>query len=233
MGNCLTANTHGSRALKDLLKELEAGTLSKSAMMRKIEDAAESQNIIDRNLRSAISLLERFKRISVEQHEERPSTFTMRGEIENVLVAFTNTLKQLPDLTINVQGDENLEVRSYAGIIWQILTNLLQNALKHGLPGGEGIIDIIYRVQREEGTDYLVIIFEDDGVGMPREVRDRMFEPFFTTNREGGGTGLGMNIVYNLIKQLDGTLHCVSNPDMGTRFVMKIPLISNGDANGQ
>jgi signal transduction histidine kinase len=235
MGNCLTANTHGNRALRELLAEMEAGTLSKSAMTRKIQDVRESQEIIDRNLRSAIDLLERFKRISVDQHEEKISLFSVRSEIENVEVAFTNTLKQKPGLLIRVQGDENLQVYSYPGTIWQILTNLLQNALKHAFPTGEGIIDIIYRQiddERHQGKT-LLIIFEDDGVGMPPEIRERIYEPFFTTNREQGGTGLGLNIVYNLVQQLGGTMNCVSGEDLGTRFVIQIPLEKDDNTNGK
>jgi two-component system NtrC family sensor kinase len=79
----------------------------------------------------------------------------------------------------------------------------------------------------------LLIIFEDDGVGMPPEIRERIYEPFFTTNREQGGTGLGLNIVYNLVQQLGGTMNCVSGEDLGTRFVIQIPLEKDDNTNGK
>jgi signal transduction histidine kinase len=71
----------------------------------------------------------------------------------------------------------------------------------------------------------LTIQYSDDGKGMPPDVVDQIFNPFFTTNRGGGGTGLGMHIVYNLITQsLAGTIRCESKVGAGTTFMIQIPI---------
>ncbi|AHC16202.1 sensor histidine kinase [Salinispira pacifica] len=239
LGNSLTAVTHGENILNRLVEEFQSGSMSKSGFTSGIEDIHQSHKIIQRNLKAAIDLLERFKRISSDQHSERLQRFNVRNEIDNVLVAHQNTLKRLNELTIDIEGPPDLEVVGYPGMIWQILTNFLQNSLKHGLSDGKGSIRIVYSMwdeNTENGSvsdNELIISFSDDGAGMSSSVRERIYEPFFTTNREEGGTGLGLNIVYNLVQQMGGTLHCVSSPGMGARFIIRIPVNSALDGMGE
>ncbi len=71
----------------------------------------------------------------------------------------------------------------------------------------------------------LLINFKDDGIGIPKENLKKIFDPFFTTNRERGGSGLGLNVVYNIIVgKFKGTIRCESNPDEGTEFKINIPV---------
>lgn len=225
LGNCLTANSYGQRSLENLLSNFEKGVVSRTEFERRVRDVIESQVIVDRNLNTAITLLQRFKSIAVEQGYERRQHFLIRSEIDNVMDANRNSINNLKHLSINVEGDPELEFLGYPDSIWQILTNFLQNSLMHGINGDTGRIDIRYSIRSIGGQDNLVLLFEDDGVGMTREVRDRIFEPFFTTRRERGGAGLGLNIVYNIVQRLGGSMHCISNPEMGARFVVNLPLM--------
>src|SRR5262249_13348613 len=79
--------------------------------------------------------------------------------------------------------------------------------------------------------DSLELAFADDGKGMSEEVRQRVFEPFFTTRRGTGGTGLGLHLVYNLVTQLlRGTIVCTSSPANGTQFTIRLPRAVTGAA---
>ena len=102
------------------------------------------------------------------------------------------------------------------GALYQIVTNLVMNSLMHGLEatrGGSIRID----AKRDNGD--ILIAYADDGRGMEEAVRTRVFEPFFTTRRGQGGSGLGMHIVYNLVTQaLHGSIDCESAPGQGVRF---------------
>src|SRR5690606_4785279 len=96
-----------------------------------------------------------------------------------------------------------VSIRSYPGLIWQILSNLARNAVVHGFPeerpGWELRIDAI------EIGDKVELRIADNGIGIPIALRPRIFEPFFTTRRSDGSTGLGLHIVYNLVsKKLGG-----------------------------
>ena len=112
---------------------------------------------------------------------------------------------------------------SYPGHYGQVLTNLFLNAVKHGFDGvPEGTIHI---EARPVGVGQVEINFYDDGKGMTEEVQRRAFDPFFTTRRSEGGTGLGLHIVYNLVtRRLGGRIMLSSAPWRGTTFRITLPL---------
>ena len=118
-------------------------------------------------------------------------------------------------------GPDNLLFETYPGAVYQIVANLVMNSLLHGFdPGTKGRIGL--RAWREDGQ--VVLEYSDDGKGMAEEVRRRMFEPFFTTRRGEGGSGLGMHIVWNLAHQvLGGSIACESSPGEGARFTLRMP----------
>ena len=119
-------------------------------------------------------------------------------------------------------GDEDLELENYPGSIAQILTNLVLNSVIHGFPENQqGQISIHAQT---DGT-YAHLVYRDTGKGIEPENLPRIFDPFFTTNRGAGGSGLGLNIVYNLVTQkLGGTVKCESAPDAGVTMTILIPI---------
>jgi signal transduction histidine kinase len=110
-----------------------------------------------------------------------------------------------------------------------VLTNLFLNAVNHAFPGeAAGTISI---VARTSGADQVHMLFRDDGVGMPEEVQKQAFDPFFTTRRGEGGTGLGLHIVYNLItRKLGGRIVMSSRPGEGTTFRISLPRVAPAEA---
>jgi signal transduction histidine kinase len=102
------------------------------------------------------------------------------------------------------------------------LTNLFLNSVTHGFPdGGRGTIDI--RVQAA-GNDAVDVLFSDDGCGMSPDVRRKVFDPFFTTRRDRGSTGLGLHIVHTIVTNyLGGRLDLDSEPGKGTRIRLVLP----------
>jgi signal transduction histidine kinase len=120
-------------------------------------------------------------------------------------------------------GDRTLSIITLPGSIAQLLTNLVTNALNHAFePGDPALISIhIGRL----GGDRVQLTVTDNGKGMAPAVLARVFEPFFTTRRGRGGTGLGMHIVYNLVKQnLRGQLTLTSEEGVGTILHIDLPL---------
>ena len=120
-----------------------------------------------------------------------------------------------------------LGVRSYPGALSQIITNLVMNAIVHAYEkDSEGIL----RLQVFEGeSDDVCIQFSDDGKGISAENISRVWDPFFTTNRSGGGSGLGLHIVYNLVtQQLCGNIEIESDEGMGTTISLFLPRAVGG-----
>jgi signal transduction histidine kinase len=103
-----------------------------------------------------------------------------------------------------------------------VLTNLFLNSVTHAFAGGkEGTIDIKARAL---GTDSVEILFDDDGCGMSLDVRRKAFDPFFTTGRDHGNTGLGLHIVHSIVTNyLGGKLKLDSEPGHGTRIRLILP----------
>ena len=129
------------------------------------------------------------------------------------------------NLTLNVECDPGLTMNSYPGPYGQVLTNLFLNAVAHAFPDGKmGTIDIR---ARGSGSDHVEIQFSDDGCGMSRGVRRKAFDPFFTTRRDQGGTGLGLHIVYNIVTDcLGGRINLDSEPGEGTKIQLVLPRLA-------
>jgi signal transduction histidine kinase len=116
---------------------------------------------------------------------------------------------------------EGLMLDSYPGAIMQIMTNLIMNSLIHGF--ADGLPGEIF-VSVEAAGDNVVLAYRDTGVGMDQEQKERIYDPFYTTTRGSGGTGLGMNIVYNLVTQtLKGSILLETSPGQGAIFILTLP----------
>jgi signal transduction histidine kinase len=112
-------------------------------------------------------------------------------------------------------------MNSYPGPYGQVLTNLFLNAVAHAFPDGGGTVTI---TATEMGAHNVEIVFADDGCGMSPEVKRRAFDPFFTTRRDKGGTGLGLHIAFNIVtSKLGGRIALSSEPGAGTRIAILLP----------
>jgi len=109
-------------------------------------------------------------------------------------------------------------VRCFAGQLNQVFLNLLMNACD--ALEGRGTIRIRTRAEPQG----VVLVFEDDGPGMPPEVLSRIFEPFFTTKAVGKGTGLGLSISHGIVARHGGQMQVESSPGEGARFTIRLPL---------
>ncbi len=108
-------------------------------------------------------------------------------------------------------------VRGNEGQLMQVFVNILLNARDAVPPGGH--IDIRSRF----GDGFDVIQFEDNGKGIPPEIRQKIYDPFFTTKEVGQGTGLGLSVSYGIIQEHAGRIFVESEPGQGTRFTIKLP----------
>jgi PAS domain S-box-containing protein len=100
----------------------------------------------------------------------------------------------------------------------QVLVNLLSNAADASQPGGR--VDLLARASGDEA----IIEVMDQGQGIPDDLRETIFEPFYTTKPTGQGTGLGLSLAYKIIEDHNGTLTIDSQPGFGTRVIVTLPL---------
>lgn len=120
-------------------------------------------------------------------------------------------------------------VSGHADQLQQVLINLLLNAIEAMPHGGTLAIETAARTRRRPGLEHApeqvtaIITITDSGMGIPPELRDRIFEPFYTSKQGQGGTGLGLAVSHGIIKQHDGWIEVDGDPGGGTVFRVCIP----------
>ena len=180
----------------------------------------EYQNIIERSLNKAVELIRGFKSVAVEQHTDPELKINVARHVNDV-VNTVKTLFKRKNYTINIDVDEDINLITYPSAWNQILTNFLTNSHIHGFDGIESG-EISIRFIEENG--FLTLLYSDNGKGLDESVVNRIFDPFVTTKRGQGGSGLGMNIVYNLVDaKLKGTIKCLET-EVGCSFEVKVPI---------
>jgi two-component system, NtrC family, sensor kinase len=223
VGVAVGAVSHGDEAIFKLRELFKQEEVSEEALFQQIDDLSESHQLALGNLRRAAELVQRFKRTSIDQSSHQERDYQLEEVIQDVLTTLRNTLKQT-NIEIAVSCPPELTLYGTPGLLGQVLTNLIMNSINHGFDHGNSAGHITISVHQTEGQ-MLCIDYMDDGSGMTDQVRSKAFEPFFTTNREQGGTGLGLYVIYNIItQQMAGKIHIQSAPGAGVHFQIEFPM---------
>ncbi|MGA1855646.1 ATP-binding protein [Azospirillum sp. 11R-A] len=213
--------THLSGRTGMLAEGFERGTMKKSELAAYVATASESSRLIEQNLTRAAELIQSFKRVAVDQTSEERRRFDLLAYLEEVVTSLGPTLRKSRH-RVGIACSPGIPMDSFPGALSQVVTNLVMNALTHAFPAdsrGHMVIDVDEMAEGE-----VEIRFADDGVGIAAENLPKVFEPFFTTRRGSGGSGLGLHIVFNLVTQsLGGRISVDSVPGDGTTFTLRIP----------
>lgn len=165
------------------------------------------------------------------QVETFPDTLNLNDEVQNVVKLLTRTIPKMVEIDALLAQDLKT-VTADPGQIEQALLNLAMNS-QHAMPDGGRLtietrnvtLDETYcetHVEAKPG-DYVLLMVSDTGHGMEKEVLDRVFEPFFSTKKAGEGTGLGLSMVFGVVKGHGGHVTCYSEPGAGTTFKIYLP----------
>ncbi len=224
VGISLTVASALERKTERFGEQVARGELRRSSLNEFLETSRDAAAQLVANLNRAAELIQSFKQVAADRNYSDQRTFDLADLTEQVVMSLRPGLRK-HNLTLNVNCQPNLVMNSYPGPYGQVLTNLFLNAVAHAFPDGRGgAIDI---QAREAGRDNVEIIFSDNGCGMSLDVRRRAFDPFFTTRRDQGGTGLGLHIVYNIVtNRLGGRLDLDSEPGAGTRIQIVLPRVA-------
>lgn len=222
LGNAITGGSIILRESKELLRQMEEGSLKKTIMENKLTILNETAHLLLNSVNHAANLIRSFKRISIDQSVEEKQEFNLYEYLEEILLTFHNKLKKLP-VTVNLEGNRNLIIRSYPGVYAQIISNFIQNSLLHGF--SSSITDATITIRFYTDGEHLILTYSDNGEGMDDKIKKIAFEPFTTTKRNSGGSGLGLNIVYNLVTQkLKGEIALNTGSQKGVEFTVSLPI---------
>ena len=221
LGIIVTAISLLTEKTQDMKRQFSEGQMRKSSMAKFFEAIEQSSDMSNKALERVLTLLGNFKQVAADQVVEEAREINLADYIDEVINTLSAELKK-HKVAYFYSGETDLKIVTVPGILAQIITNLVTNALNHAFEHKEnGQINIHVAITPERGAK---IIFQDNGCGMSQEIIDQIYDPFFTTKRGHGGTGLGMNIVYNLInKKLEGSIHIDSLEGEGTTVTLSLP----------
>lgn len=226
LGNCLLVASTLEEETRRLLEMVEGGQIRRSDLTRYATTAVDSTKLLLRGLQQSAHLVGDFKQVAVDQSSAQRRTFDLLITLQELTALLHSSLRKTP-FTLELDIPPDIQLNSYPGLLGQVFTNLVNNAVIHGL---EGRSSGHMRCTAEKQGAFVLMIFTDDGKGIPQEIINRIFEPFFTTKFGQGGSGLGLSITFNIVTNvLGGSIHVSSAPDRGTRFEIRLPLIAPGE----
>lgn len=219
IGLCITTHSFIKDLFKDMKQRFDDSTISKNNFTDFMVSMEESVDLLSKNLERAAKLVKSFKHVSEDQTGEATRTFNLEEYLQEILSTLNPKLK-MTQHTVNILCAHDLKISSYPGALSQVITNLVMNSLLHGF---ETIKAGTITIEVEQHENKIQIIYADDGNGLSKEAETKIFEPFYTTKRGYGGTGLGMHLVYNLVNQkLQGSIQ-LQQASKGCAFIITIP----------
>lgn len=223
LGIGITASSHLVAEVEKIKMNYEKGQLSKNSFITALNEITETSTLIQNNLVRAGDLITSFKNVSINNIIDQVRQFHPKEHLQDLLL----TMKPILDsknISVDMYCDDELTLTSNPAFITQVFNNLISNSIKHGYKetknGTIGITVTPY------SSDELKITYEDDGSGMNESILENIYEPFFTTHREDGSSGLGMFVIFNIVTQkLNGQINVDSAPGSGIKVEMIIPYL--------
>ncbi|BAT58319.1 sporulation kinase A [Variibacter gotjawalensis] len=221
VGIALTTATTLADESERFAESAASGQISRSRFDIFVQRMREGSQLVFSNLTRAAELVHSFKQVSADQVSAERRSFDMAQWVHELLTSLRPAIRRT-EHDVTVDCPPGLMVDTYPGALAQVITNLVMNAITHAYaPGTAGRVAITVS---EPLPNQVQIVFEDDGKGIPRELLGKVFDPFFTTARGRGNTGLGLHIAFNLITNvLQGKIDVTSEPMRGTRFTITMP----------
>lgn len=228
-GIAVTASSMIGEEIIELRRLLAEEKLSRSRLDDFLSIIEDSNKLTLRNLQRVSRLVKDFKEVAVNQSTMEKHTVRLDQLIRHTCQLLQPHLNQAgAHLTLNLE--KGIYLCTYDAAIEQVITNLVTNALEHAFGPDHPRPEITLNCYQEE--QQIVLLFSDNGKGISDEVRDRVFEPFYTTRRGHGGTGLGLHIAYNLVTEiLQGSIEHQPATPTGAAFIIRFPCDNNSGNN--
>jgi len=224
LGNSLTVSSHMLDELVSFEADAEIGKLTRSRLKDFNQKLHTGLDILLRNLDRAIEQVAHFKQVSVDQTSDQRRRFDLNKTVLDNISIIQPQFKRTPH-KINVDIPKDILMDSYPGAIGQVITNLVLNSLVHGFT--DDMAGVISISAMKSDADHVLLIATDNGKGISKQNLPRVFDPFFTTRMGQGGSGLGLNIVFNIVNStLGGNIQVSSEEGVRTTFTIFMPMVA-------
>ncbi|MEC9262317.1 MAG: HAMP domain-containing sensor histidine kinase [Pseudomonadota bacterium] len=202
LGIGITSMSHLQEMMGELRKDYDQGCLDTERFKEFMETGDEMVSLTLNNLHKASALVTRFKKVDVISSEANvtPEPVMIADLIDSFIVRFYN---EYPGslVEINANIDKSALVFTYPDVIMDILNYLASNAVSHAFRAEQKHCEITITFPYTQGDKQThLLLFKDNGTGVEKALLKRLVDPFFTTCRGNGNAGLGLSVVYNLVK---------------------------------
>jgi PAS domain S-box-containing protein len=224
VGTSLTIASSLDSKTAQFAAQVAQGSLKRSSLNNFLELSRKASTQLVANLNHAAELVQSFKQVAIDRSSSNRRIFDLSDTTMQAVKSLGARLRDR-GLTVRLDCPADLTMNSYPGPYGQMLINLLLNSMTHGFPdrsGGTIGIEV-----RASGNEDVEVRFSDDGCGMSADVRHKAFDPFFTTRRDQGCTGLGLHVVHTIVTNcLGGQVSLDSEPDEGTKIRIILPRVA-------
>ena len=225
MGNAALLVSTLAEQVNKLGLTLSGSQLRKSELTDFVQTAGEACAMLQRNVFRASELVADFKQVAADQTSLRRREFDLAELIAETLRTIAPTYKH-KQASVHTAVPAGIRLDSFPGALEQVITNLVSNAVLHGLDDSHPLTINIAAELLANGTQVKLTV-ADNGRGMSADVAARAFQPFFTTRLDSGGTGLGLHLVKKLVQEtLAGHVTLDSQPGQGTRLEIVLPRVA-------
>lgn len=217
-------------SMRDHLSEFQAalgnGNLKRSELEKLLSTFGQGLDVVDSALAKSTRLVASLKQMSIDQASQRRRQFSLKELVDDVLITLSPSFKKSGvNIEFECTVSSALSLDSYPGPLGQILVNLIQNAVVHGFDGREA--GKIRLLAEPFGLSQIRLQVIDDGQGMTPSVLEHLFESFFTTRRDRGGSGVGLAFSKRLAQDvLGGTLSALVSTGAGATFILELPKVA-------
>lgn len=202
---------------------MRAGAFDVAAQEKYLRDAGESSRLLLSNAQRVAALVRSFKQLAVDRISEERHRFDLCEHLEEIVQALRPRLDEAR-VEVRIDVASAIQMDSYPLSVAQVVTNLVVNAQQHAFMAGAAGCVVIRAVLHDEQVR---LECSDNGCGIDAALRGRIFEPFYTTRRMLGGSGLGLYIVHQIVtRQLDGQIALDITAGGGACFVVRIPRVA-------
>ena len=220
LGIAKTGTSFHQDLLNKIKTQFDDKTLTASSMNEYILKGMEASQAVSHNLERAIDLVQNFKHAAVDRIDDSIHEHNLYELVSRIAQSMKAEFDR-HGIDFKIEIDPTIYIITYGSDLSQVLSNLFTNACIHGFDGIDDPKVVVTAVQKE---DSIIVEVSDNGVGVKENIQENVFDPFVTTKRMEGSTGLGMNIVFNQITgKLNGTIELINPAEGGTLWHIKIP----------
>ena len=221
LGTAITTNSYLGTIIEDLSSAESNQAINRVEFKEMLEQMHETNSITEKNLVKSVELIESFKNLAIDHYDQSEREFSINDYINSIIFTFKKDI-EIGNHLVNLDCPENLRIKSNPSAFLQIFSNLISNSLVHGFENmTKGRIDINIR----EEDNSLLIRYSDDGLGFKEDMVANIYEPFVSSKKNQGYSGLGMSILYNaVVYTLSGTIKYDREVKEGATFIIRIPI---------